>query len=427
MLTIAETTEGTLVRIAEIAAIVPAHVRPRVRCVLCEHALVPKLGTKLRHHFAHLPGSTCPAAGGEGEVHLAAKLHMTLLLRELIAARLHLPAPSACGLCGEPYTQALLAFESTDQVQIERSVGSRRPDLIVRRGDRVIAAIEIVVSNPCTDERWADLLSTNAVVVEVRGEDVLALSDTQTWLDDPIDYSRVSPLAQDPACPSCLAALDEEHRRPRAEAITRCALDVRFPDGRRTQDTFEVWREWDGTRWVRAFIQSALRGRLWELEGTCDDIEELRVRGRDVFRSYRAELVRGAAAYSCDTFAEDALPGTILAELASSWWWQPARTRWVQVYSFQEAAARLQIRRTTFGRWVKERRVRAIYVRRDRDSREDTRCFDAEDIDERTRRLENWRRTAPTLTSQQFFALRVRNTMDAIRAGEAVWDEERSG
>src|SRR4051794_414186 len=57
--------------------------RDKYVCPLCLHEVVLKPGRVKVAHFAHAPGSDCPASEHEGAEHLAAKKVLTTQFRKL--------------------------------------------------------------------------------------------------------------------------------------------------------------------------------------------------------------------------------------------------------------------------------------------------------------------------------------------------------
>lgn len=196
---------GQLRAVSEFATLRPAE-RPAVSCAGCGEALTLKLGPVVRHHAAHRPGATCAYSGGEGVLHLRTKIHLAEALRQMLAVgvgapvtRARLPIRVACtqaqtpvplawhptrdaaqsrtraaiGLCDQallaPWTQG-----DWDRVEVETAVPHAtrryRPDVSLYAGERLVGAIEVLVSHAVDAEKAAALDGAGIAWVEVCAE-----------------------------------------------------------------------------------------------------------------------------------------------------------------------------------------------------------------------------------------------------------------
>lgn len=138
-----------------------SHLKPRKRppsyCPVCLEPVVLKLGTRLRHHYGHRPASACPAAGAEGALHIAAKLHLAAALRSLGGG---LRTQALCRrVPDERSTERCLrgpvqnwAIE-WDEVVVEHAMPSVRADLMLLRAGRPVLAIEICATHAVDDRK----------------------------------------------------------------------------------------------------------------------------------------------------------------------------------------------------------------------------------------------------------------------------------
>ena len=63
-----------------------------------------------------------------------------------------------------------LWLENWDDVKIERNVQSLRPDIVLYRNDKPIAAIEVCVTHAIDDEKKAKLREINLPWIEVKAD-----------------------------------------------------------------------------------------------------------------------------------------------------------------------------------------------------------------------------------------------------------------
>lgn len=75
-------------------------------CPICGGAMIARLGSEVRHHFAHVEQQHCPA---EAVAHAAGVRWIAGRLRGHLAARQSVTASWTCPLCGQIHTANLLA------------------------------------------------------------------------------------------------------------------------------------------------------------------------------------------------------------------------------------------------------------------------------------------------------------------------------
>jgi hypothetical protein len=128
----------------------PPRRRPRSFCPVCLERVWLKLGARNRAHYAHLAGSDCAAARGEGALHHAAKVHLAAALAGGGPIRVR---PLCHRIPEERDTErCAIAPESEwpvrwDEVRVEHSLPPLRADLTLMRGGEVVAAIEVFATH----------------------------------------------------------------------------------------------------------------------------------------------------------------------------------------------------------------------------------------------------------------------------------------
>ena len=170
-------------------------------CPDCRGAVRLRRGTKRRPHFYHLVHSTCT---GETALHLAAKRLLCTAINRRVPLAFDTPRP-----CGHRVQQPLP--DGIVRAEEEAVVDPFRLDVgLFGAMETLLAAVEIVVSHPVTDEK-AQELSVPWVEVEA-----IAVVDTQphfltgsvadampTWV---IRAKRVSPNWSLGRCETCAKA-----------------------------------------------------------------------------------------------------------------------------------------------------------------------------------------------------------------------------
>jgi hypothetical protein len=170
--------EGTLHLLVPVAAYraLPPRRRPRSFCPVCLERVWMKLGTRNRAHYAHLAGSQCAAARGEGALHHAAKIHLAEQLGRGIPVVVR---PLCHRVPEERSTERCTAAPETpwpvrwDEVRVEHSLPSLRADLVLMRDGSVVAAVEVYASNAVDDVRAARYRELGIPWIEVPARGVL--------------------------------------------------------------------------------------------------------------------------------------------------------------------------------------------------------------------------------------------------------------
>jgi hypothetical protein len=177
----------------------PPRRRPRSFCPVCLERVWLKLGARNRPHYAHLAGSECAAAQGEGALHHAAKVH---LAEQLGSGRPLRVRPVCHRVPQERSTERCTAApENTwplewDEVRVEHSLPSLRADLVLLRGGAIVAAVEVYASHAVDDEKAAKYRTLGLPWIEVPARGVLPDYGDPWTPDDPLPLlgdSRLHP------------------------------------------------------------------------------------------------------------------------------------------------------------------------------------------------------------------------------------------
>jgi hypothetical protein len=187
-----------LVPVAAYRALPPRR-RPRSFCPVCLERVWMKLGARNRAHYAHLAGSQCAAARGEGALHHAAKIHLAEQLgrgEPLIVRPLCHRVPEERGTercTAAPETEWPVRW---DEVRVEHSLPSLRADLVLMRDGAVVAAVEIYATHAVDDVRAAKYRDLGIPWIEVTARGVLPDHDVAWTPDAPLPLlgdSRLHP------------------------------------------------------------------------------------------------------------------------------------------------------------------------------------------------------------------------------------------
>ncbi len=173
--------DGVPRRVEAFADLKPAS-RPPMTCLSCGQSVVAKLGAKVAPHAAHLPNSVCALSSGESVLHFNVKMLLALHLRELstlyvvrdCAGREH----GECSGRAEPEEWCAPRW---DHVEVEYTVGSRRPDIALLASGRAVGAVEVLVSHSVDDAKslafdeqklsWIEVSALRWVMLQPRGDE----------------------------------------------------------------------------------------------------------------------------------------------------------------------------------------------------------------------------------------------------------------
>lgn len=206
---------GQKINAATFVGIAP-RLRPRVTCLCCEEIVTPKAGTEVTPHFAHRAGSACALTNPETASHFNAKMHVAAMLSACSVVRVF-------GRCPDGHRH-LMEWDLPDGhcVEVERAVGSRRPDVLVTVDGAPWLAVEVLHTHAVDDEKAADLNATVGAWFEVRAADALAWDGAEA-----LTPTRVCAEARALAAHECAwCARAQREQKARAEAAAKQAEDI---------------------------------------------------------------------------------------------------------------------------------------------------------------------------------------------------------
>jgi hypothetical protein len=351
MLTIAFDAVGRELSVENLAGVLKTE-RPQMFCFECQDALVPKLGSVVRHHFAHRSGSVCPVSisGGEGERHLMAKLRLRAALRELAQRNEAVTGLVIC-TCRRVERGPMILLKAGDVVEVERqTVGSYRPDISVLRDGQLVAAFEVVVTHKSDHDKWAAFEKLGIPVVELHAKEVIDEEGHLIWQPNQTTGKngwRTSSAAQRYQCADCFTRELEFKTVPRHSALVASAYDRFHPDGSTSRYTFVLSLiELDG-KTIGARLYEPMLGPIhdWPAE-SASDVEAL-IKDAKVARDRRMAEHPAPPGTITDarrffdgrkSFSRRRYPEEEVARLRATqrWWWDGSG--WVR--AIHPAAAR---------------------------------------------------------------------------------------
>lgn len=262
--------EGAFRHVSDFASLSPK-ARPPVSCPACEREVILHLGSKYVHHAAHQPDSLCALTRPETAGHFNTKFHLYMQLATVRRLLIAQPcygwwAPTVenvpgrhveCGGRRRPY----LWLEGWDWVEVEKAVGSRKPDVVFYRAGVPVAAIEVRATHAVDMDKRADLEAVGIPWIEIAADEDF-YGGEEPWIPErPLAYVECS---QDPpawTCDWCVRREAEYEERTRAR-LARAREQEREEQHRRAEesrkyrehkDAHERWRNEEVQRlpWMR--------------------------------------------------------------------------------------------------------------------------------------------------------------------------------
>jgi len=214
--------------------------REQVTCLRCEEVVTPKAGDEKTPHYAHRRGSSCALTNPETAAHFNAKMHVAAMLNGRRGVQVIGRCPD-----GHPH---LMEWDLPDgaRAEVERSIGSRRPDVLVSVDGAPWLAVEVLHTHAVDDEKASDLDATVGAWFEVRAADALAWDGAEALRPTRLCAEARALAAR--ACGWCAKAQREE--KARAEAAAKQAETV-------------AQRARDALAWLNAEIARSREEEQW--------------------------------------------------------------------------------------------------------------------------------------------------------------------
>ncbi|MEO8611641.1 MAG: competence protein CoiA family protein [Chloroflexota bacterium] len=245
--------EGNLHHVSDFAHL-PPHERPQALCPVCSREVRLKLGTVRVHHCAHAPHVECAATQPETALHLNTKLYLYRQLQQVHKLTVMEKCTHKRGFYGLPYNtedwpqwqimqykNALACQEAReytwlehwDAVEIEYTIGSRRPDIALLAQGNVIGAIEVFVSHAVDEEKAAYLKGLGIPWLEIVGDEDFYTGETAWIPDTPLHIHRMQPSAW--ICDTCQVYVEAEEyqRKNYTDVYAARIVDFYFPSSKK--------------------------------------------------------------------------------------------------------------------------------------------------------------------------------------------------
>lgn len=224
--------------VSDFAHLPPAG-RPEAHCPLCHELVVLKLGTQRTYHAAHRSTSQCITHQPETAWHLNTKLHIAHQLAQSQPLSIQQP----CQKCGR--TRSVVWLTDWTDVQVEhRLTDGLQPDIGLYREEVLVAAIEVRVTHPITEEKIDSWFKQKVPWIEVRGQPELYEGKLAWTVERPLPIERHSPDFYPWLCTPCSRRMGQLPGRlahlqgDGIHLLCYKLLDLYAPDGSWTRHLF---------------------------------------------------------------------------------------------------------------------------------------------------------------------------------------------
>lgn len=177
--------------------------RPPALCPLCRTQVIFKLGSVRVHHYAHSPDIICAATQPETALHLNAKYNLNSKLLQTQSIAIINNCVNNCG--GFART---IWLRDWDEVRVEHTLSSFRPDITLLSKGQTIGAIEILVSHLVTKEKEAFFTENNIPCLEVKASEVYDGLGFKWTPEKPLPFYRQFPSPEPWICEDCLRIME---------------------------------------------------------------------------------------------------------------------------------------------------------------------------------------------------------------------------
>lgn len=208
--------------------------RPKVYCPFCGRVGVYRqkhLAEKYTDNFAHHDGAECKQADLDNVLHSRAIACLCRWLSEQRNRRRAVQARVLCHRCKNPHTHLVLGSNSWDGESPEERVttveGHRIPDVVVKRGDTIVAVFEVAHTNLVDERRRHELEGLAVPGAEFKAESIVDLSVDHGSLPQPHQHWNLecggrnflvcSQCRATPDVAKSVRALVESHPRARPD------------------------------------------------------------------------------------------------------------------------------------------------------------------------------------------------------------------
>jgi hypothetical protein len=226
--------DGEIRDVAVFAFLQPKQ-RPTSFCPECNNLVTLKLGTsgKKAYHAAHRSENlTCSLSHPESALHFNTKVY----IYDQLKTGTKLFIKQICGgwtlldrkpHCFRQKYRPYLWLENWDDVQMERNVDKRRPDIVLYRAGKPVAAIEICVSHAMDNDKKNELQKYGLPWIEIKADGNIVDEYFVKWTeedDDEFPWTIEKPLIFDSCYPQPNEWICEYCKKAPEEYAERLAI-----------------------------------------------------------------------------------------------------------------------------------------------------------------------------------------------------------
>lgn len=248
--------DGELHDVSEFVCL-PPRSRPDVICPVCANLVTMKLGTERVHHYAHQPGQVCITTQPETALHLNVKFY---IYHQLLKTDRILIEQECAGHCDK--TKQSIWLQGWDRLEVEYTVSSFRPDIALVKDEKVIGAIEVVVTHRMEEPKREYFEEQEIKWLEIDADESLYQGDGAWKTEDPLQFTVCHPDLEKWICDDCLDRQREAQERREYERHNYTEIhatkmvDFYFPSGKKHREVYYVMKRVENDQWVRAWVKT---------------------------------------------------------------------------------------------------------------------------------------------------------------------------
>ncbi len=267
--------DGCLREVSDFSHLLPKE-RPHALCPICQHSIVFKLGNYRAYHYAHQAEDVCITTQPETALHLNTKFY---IYKQLLQART-VYVEEICWTINCEATRKRVWLEEWDDIKVEYSTDSFRPDIALLSNGKIIGAIEVLVSHPVSEQKTQYFDNQKISWLELQAEETLYEGDDAWTPEKPLPCLQCHPQLERWKCDTCrdmeeiarkVKENQEKERREREEKQRKQReyeqdnydgihsakmVDFYFKSGKKYREVYYVMKKIKDKKWVKAWVKT---------------------------------------------------------------------------------------------------------------------------------------------------------------------------
>lgn len=230
---------GVLHVVSDFATLPPKN-RPRAICPICKNEVILKLGKVRVHHYAHKSNVVCLSTKPETALHLNTKYYIYNQL--LKSSKIFLDI--RCSFCSKK--KRYIWLQNWDEVLVEHSLGSSRPDITILKNGKPIGAIEVKVTHPVDEKKTNQFETMDIRWIEVNASESIYEGKNAWTPEKTLPFSKFHPEPKKWICNECKKRIERKKKEKEyskhnyVETYSAKIVDYYFPSGKKYREVYSI-------------------------------------------------------------------------------------------------------------------------------------------------------------------------------------------